>query len=57
MAVPWLLFAVLGLAAKEVSCQNELDFGDPPPLPTKGIFLYINNSYCKLANSSIIIVS
>ena len=40
MAVPWLLIAVLGLAANEVSCQNQLDFGDPPPLPTKGIYSY-----------------
>ena len=41
MAVSWLLIAILGLAANEISSQSELDFANPPPLPTEGIPLHI----------------
>ena len=43
MAVPWLLIAVVGLAATEVSCEEIC--GNPPPLPTAGMHLYISNPY------------
>ena len=43
MAVPWLLIAVVGLAATEIFCQEII--GNPPPLPTAGMLLYINNPY------------
>ena len=48
MAVPWLLIALVGLAANEVFCQNEEDFAHPPPLPTEGVLLYINNTCANL---------
>ena len=35
MDIPWLLAAIIGLAATEVSCQD--DFGDPPSLPDEGL--------------------
>ena len=40
---PFQLFVALsGLAVTVVLGQNELDFGDPPPLPAKGTFLFVN---------------
>ena len=39
MAVPWLLIAVVGLAATEVSCQDIV--ANPPPLPTAGMLLVV----------------
>ena len=44
MAVPWLLIAVVGLAATEVSCQFPADFASPPPLPTAGMLLHISSA-------------
>ena len=34
MDIPWLLAAIIGLAATKVSCQ---EFGDLPPLPDQGL--------------------
>ena len=46
MAVPWLLIAVVGLAATEVSCQTpEVDIANPPPPPTAGVNLCTNSAY------------
>ena len=40
---PLLLFVALsGLALTIVLGQNQLDFADPPPLPVKGTFLFVN---------------
>ena len=50
MAVPWLLIAVMGLAATEVSCQSSNDFANPPPLPTAGTLLCVSNAFIKLGN-------
>ena len=44
MAIPWLLIAVVGLAATEVACQNADNFANPPPLPTAGMHLHINSA-------------
>ena len=48
MAVPWLLIALVGLAANEVFCQSEEDFAHPPPLPTAGVLSCINNACTNL---------
>ena len=50
MAIPWLLIAIMGLPASEVSCQDALAFADPPPLPTEGMLFCINYAGCKLEN-------
>ena len=51
MAVHWLAIVVVGLAAIEVSYQAPEDnFANPPPLPTAGKYLHINNAYHKLGN-------
>lgn len=54
MVVPWLLIAIVGLQASEVSCQDPLAFADPPPLPTEGMLFCINNAGCKPENCNII---
>ena len=42
MAVYWLLIAIVGLEAIELSYQAPEDnFANPPPLPTAGMLLYI----------------
>ena len=40
MDIPWLLLTtIIGLATTEVSCQpKNPPFGEPPPLPRKGLF-------------------
>ena len=50
MAVPWLLIAVVGLAATEVSCQSSFDFANPSPLPTAGMLLCVSDAFIKLGN-------
>ena len=56
VAVPWLLIAVVRLAATEFSCQYDVcAFADPPPLPTAGILLCINNTYTCMADRHICI--
>ena len=37
-----LFVALFGLAVIVVFGQSELDFADPPPLPEKGIFLFLS---------------
>ena len=46
MTVPWLLIALLGLAANEVSCQTDESAFADPPLPTAGMLLCIYSAYC-----------
>ena len=54
MAVRWLLIAVVGLVVSDVSCQvGKAPFGDPPPLPTKGMLLCLDNANCKLGSSCV----
>ena len=41
MDIPWLvLTTILALITTEVSCQTPPTFGEPPPLPKKGL-LYL----------------
>ena len=54
MAEPWLLIAVVGLAATEVSCQPEYIYPEPPPLPTAGTLLCISNAYLQFGNFYVI---
>ena len=48
MAFPWLLIAVVGIAATEVSCQSQYGDANTPPLPTAGMLLCISNAFIKL---------
>ena len=59
MAVPWLLTAVVVhvLAVNVVFCQYYYHFADPPPRPTKGMPLCVNNAYNELRYSTITVVS
>ena len=50
MAVAWLLIAVVGLAATEVSCQSQYGDTYTPPLPTAGMLLCLSNAFIKLGN-------